>query len=161
MDLMPRGMLRAILRDGGTPPATPLPATARRAGSFASLPYDSFAKRFSVLSTRTSRVAFTTGSCASNVSRKGASCQDPRSVDCLLSLVVMFTPVSYTLFPAETDLALQELARMTARPQQRNHHSSTVTLALVLNRRLADHVRVAEAFVVGHRIGARKRQSRS
>jgi hypothetical protein len=39
VDSMPRG----ILLDGGTPPATPLPAETLRAGGFASLPYDSFA----------------------------------------------------------------------------------------------------------------------
>jgi hypothetical protein len=33
-----------IMRTAGIPPATPLPARAR-AGGFASLPYDSFAKR--------------------------------------------------------------------------------------------------------------------
>jgi len=39
-----RDKMCAILRDGDVPPATPLPADTRRAGGFASLPYDSFAK---------------------------------------------------------------------------------------------------------------------
>ena len=68
---MPRGRPRAILRDGGIPPATPLPADIRRAGGFASLPYDSFAKQTYVLATRASRVALTTGCCMCNVSPQG------------------------------------------------------------------------------------------
>ena len=40
---------RGILSDGDIPPATPLPSNIRRAGGFASLPYDSFAERTSFL----------------------------------------------------------------------------------------------------------------
>ena len=70
VDSMPRGRPRAILLDGGVLPATPLPANARRAGGFASLPYDSFAKETSATGTRDNRVPSTTKHCAIKSSPK-------------------------------------------------------------------------------------------
>jgi hypothetical protein len=51
VDSMPPGRVGGILLDGGVTPATPLPSDPRRAGGFASLPYDSFAEKNALLGT--------------------------------------------------------------------------------------------------------------
>jgi hypothetical protein len=49
-----RSVVRPLF-DGGVPPATPLPVSTPRAGGFASLPYDSFAKENCCLARKQNR----------------------------------------------------------------------------------------------------------